>query len=201
MRKLLLGPALVLLGAAFQPAADTPEPTRYVFDRSHTQLTFVARHMLVTNVRGSFSDFDGELMIDAENLENSSVTVTIQTASVSSGNERRDADLRSANFCESDAFPIMTFESTRVETGADGNVLVGNLTIRVVTKEVRIPFELRGPVETSPGQKRVGFEGALTVNRFDYGLKWDRAIETGGLVVSEDVKIELNVEASTPRQR
>lgn len=200
----LVIPAVVL---ALQPAAvqsdpmSGPEPVRYVFDRSHTQLGFVARHMLVTNVRGAFGEFEGEILLDEQNLANSSVTVTIQAASVDSGNERRDADLRSPNFFEVERFPTITFVSTRVETGGEQHVLIGDLTIRDVTKEVRIPFELTGPVETAPGQKRIGIEGRLTVNRFEWGLMWDRKIETGGLVVAEEVRLELNVEAVTPRQR
>jgi polyisoprenoid-binding protein YceI len=202
MKRLALLPLLLLATAAFN-ADETREkdPERYVIDRSHTQLTFVVRHMLVTNVRGKFNTFEGEILLDQQDITKSSVQVTIETASVDTDHERRDADLRGEDFFAADRFPTLKFVSKRIEQDGEGLVLVGDLTMRDVTKEVEIPFDLVGPVETGQGQKRIGIEGALTVNRFDWGLKWDRKIESGGLVVAEDVKIELNIEAATPRQR
>jgi polyisoprenoid-binding protein YceI len=202
MKLLALLPLLLLATAAFN-ADETREkdPERYVIDRSHTQLTFVVRHMLVTNVRGKFNTFEGEILLDQQDVTKSSVQVTIETASVDTDHERRDADLRGEDFFAADRFPTLKFLSKRIEQDGEGLVLVGDLTMRDVTKEVEIPFDLVGPVETGQGQKRIGIEGALTVNRFDWGLKWDRKIESGGLVVAEDVKIELNIEAATPRQR
>lgn len=202
MKLLALLPLLLLATAAFN-ADETREkdPERYVIDRSHTQLTFVVRHMLVTNVRGKFNTFEGEILLDQQDITKSSVQVTIETASVDTDHERRDADLRGEDFFAADRFPTLKFVSKRIEQDGEGLVLVGDLTMRDVTKEVEIPFDLVGPVETGQGQKRIGIEGALTVNRFDWGLKWDRKIESGGLVVAEDVKIELNIEAATPRQR
>jgi polyisoprenoid-binding protein YceI len=202
MKLLALLPLLLLATAAFN-ADETREkdPERYVIDRSHTQLTFVVRHMLVTNVRGKFNTFEGEILLDQQDVTKSSVQVTIETASVDTDHERRDADLRGEDFFAADRFPTLKFVSKRIEQDGEGLVLVGDLTMRDVTKEVEIPFDLVGPVETGQGQKRIGIEGALTVNRFDWGLKWDRKIESGGLVVAEDVKIELNIEAATPRQR
>lgn len=212
MRRLLMIPALVVAGAAFQPVPPvsdpirtepvmrTAEPVRYAIDRSHTNLEFVVKHMLVSNVRGRFNTFEGEILLDEQDITKSSVNVTIDAASVDTGNERRDADLRSANFFETDRFPQITFVSKRVEHAGESYELVGDLTMRDVTKEVRIPFTLAGPVETGNGQKRIGIEGRLDVNRFDWGLMWDRKIETGGLVVAEDVRLELNIEAATPRQ-
>jgi polyisoprenoid-binding protein YceI len=202
MKRLALLPLLLLATAAFN-ADETREkdPERYVIDRSHTQLTFVVRHMLVTNVRGKFNTFEGEILLDQQDITKSSVQVTIETASVDTDHERRDADLRGEDFFAADRFPTIKFVSKRIEQDGEGVVLVGDLTMRDVTKEVEIPFDLVGPVETGQGQKRIGIEGALTVNRFDWGLKWDRKIESGGLVVAEDVKIELNIEAATPRQR
>ena len=202
MKRMALLPLLVLATAAFNPAdAGEEEPERYVIDRSHTQLTFVVRHMLVTNVRGKFNSFEGEILLDEQDVTTSSVQVTIETASVDTDHERRDADLRGEDFFATDRFPTITFVSKRVEQAGEGLVLIGDLTMRDITKEVEIPFDLVGPVETGQGQRRIGIEGSLTVNRFDWGLKWDRKIESGGLVVAENVKIELNIEAATPRQR
>ena len=211
MKRLLLISALVVAGAGFRPVTPVSapgaaheetraaDPVRYAFDRSHTNLEFVVRHMLVTNVRGKFNEFEGEVLLDEQDLTKSSVTVTINTASVDTDNERRDADLRSANFFETDRFPQITFVSKRVEQGGESHVLIGDLTIRDVTREVSIPFTLAGPVDTGNGQKRIGIEGTLRVNRFEWGLMWDSRIETGGLVVGEEVRIELNIAAATPR--
>lgn len=199
MTKLSWMPALALLASAFSWAPET-DPTRYVLDRSHTTLGFSARHMLVTNVRGKFNDFSGEILLDEQNIENSSVQVTIRTASIDTDHERRDTHLRSDDFFNAELYPEITFVSKRVIDTGEGLMLVGDLTIRDNTREVTIPFELTGPVDTGQGQKRIGIAAELRVNRFDWGLKWDRAIETGGLVVSEEVTLELNIAAATPRQ-
>lgn len=199
MKRLLLIPVLVVAASAFQPGARATDPVRYVIDRSHTNLEFVVRHMLVSNVRGRFNEFEGEVLLDEQDITKSAVNVTIDATSVDTNNERRDADLRSPNFFETDRFPQITFVSKRIEREGESYALVGDLTMRDITREVHIPFTLVGPIDTGNGQKRVGIEGRLTVNRFDWGLKWDRTIETGGLVVAEDVRIELNIEAATPR--
>lgn len=201
MKRLWVLPALAVASAAFRPATESAEPVRYVIDRSHTNLEFVVKHMLVSNVRGKFNTFEGHILLDEQDITNSTVTVTIDATSVDTDNERRDADLRSPNFFETERYPEIRFVSKRVERGGEEHVLVGDLTMKDVTKEVRIPFTLAGPVEVGGGQKRIGIEGRLTVNRFDWGLLWDRRIETGGLVVGEEVRIELNIEAATPRER
>jgi polyisoprenoid-binding protein YceI len=136
-------------------------------------------------------------MIDENDLTNSSVSVTIDAGSIDTSHERRDNDLRSEDFFDVEQFPNVTFTSTRVEQTADGLVMVGNLTMRDVTREVRIPFEVTGPVELQ-GRKRVGAEGTLRINRFDYGLQWNR-LQEAIPVVGDEVRIELNIEAVTPR--
>src|SRR5690606_19819041 len=153
----------------------------------------------VTNVRGKFTEFSGHIMLDENDITKSSVNVTIVANSVDTSNERRDNELRSANFFHVAQFPEITFRSTAVERTDDGLVLVGDLTIRDVTKSVRIPFELVGPVDAANGRRRIGAEGSLRINRFDYGLQWNRLQETIP-VVGDEVRIELSVEANTPRQ-
>ena len=188
---------VVLVAATLQAGADpttTRVPVRYVFDTSHTYIGFNARHFGVTNVKGNFGTFTGHIMFDEEDVTRSSVEVTIETASVDTDNERRDNHLRSADFFAADSFPQIRFVSKRVEHAGDGLVVTGDLTMRGITREVRIPFELAGPVSTGNGQKRLGVEGALRINRFDYGLNWNNVVENIG-VVADTVRIELQIEA------
>ena len=183
--------ALVLTAAA-------PAPERYELDRNHTRIGFVVKHMMVTNVRGVFTDFSGHIIYDEDRPENSSVEVTIGTASVDTNVERRDNHLRSADFFDVERFPQMTFRSTRVESTADGLVAVGDLTIRDVTREVRLPIELSGPITFADGRKRLGASTRLTIIRQDWGLTYARLVEAVA-VVGDEVTIEIDVEAATPR--
>ncbi len=176
------------VSAARQPAVE-----RYEFDTSHTQLAFVARHMMVTNVRGKFNRFTGHIMLDDQDVTRSSAQVTIEAASVDTDHERRDNDLKSTNFFEVEKYPNITFTSKRVEKNGSQLALIGDLTIRDVTREVRLPFELTGPI-TQQGSKRIGVEGSLKVNRFDYGLKWNQLREAIP-VVGDSIRIDINVEA------
>lgn len=188
--------ALVLLAvmAGVTAGSRYPAAERYELDPSHTYIGFTAKHMLVTNVRGKFNRFSGHILLDAQDVTKSSADVTIEVASIDTDNQRRDDHLRSADFFEAEKFPTIRFVSRRAVKQGDQLVLVGDLTIRDVTKEVAIPFELAGPV-VSGSRKTIGVEGAVRINRFDYGLKWNRAVETGGLVVGEEIRIELNVQA------
>jgi polyisoprenoid-binding protein YceI len=191
----LIAAALMAVCGPALAGADT-----YQIDTSHSGVEFKVRHMLVTNVKGQFDTFEGTISYDAENVENSSVEVTIQTASINTRNEKRDKHLQSGDFLAAEEFPTITFKSTTVKKEGDGFVAVGDLTIRGVTKEVEIPFEIAGPVTNPWGQQVIGVEGRLTINRMDYGAKWNKAIETGGAVVSEEVKIELNIEAAKAQE-
>jgi polyisoprenoid-binding protein YceI len=181
-------------------AASTTSVERYDFDTSHTYIGFNVRHLAVTNVKGKFTRFSGHITLDESDVTRSTVHVTIDAGSIDTSNQRRDDHLRSGDFFEVERFPNLTFVGRRVERSGDDLVLVGDLTIRDVTKEVRMPFELTGPVTTSNGQKLLGAEGSLRVNRFDYGLRWNRLTEAVQ-VVGDEVRIELHVEARTPRQQ
>jgi polyisoprenoid-binding protein YceI len=181
-------------------AASTTTVERYDFDTAHTYIGFNVRHLAVTNVKGKFTRFSGHIMLDESDVTRSTVNVTIDAGSIDTSNQRRDDHLRSGDFFEAEGFPDLTFVGRRVERSGDDLVLVGDLTIRDVTKEVRMPFELTGPVTTSNGQKMLGAEGSLRVNRFDYGLQWNRLMEAVQ-VVGDEVRIELHVEARTPRQQ
>jgi len=178
-------------------AATRPAPEKFDIDTGHSYVGFNVKHLGVSNVKGKFNEFSGSIMLDPTDITKSTVSVTINAASIDTNHERRDADLKSANFFEVDKFPTLVFVGKRVEKTADGMIVIGDLTIRDVTKEVRIQFELTGPVAAG-GRKRLGAEGTLKINRSDYGLKWNRLQETVA-VVGEEVRIELNIEANTPR--
>lgn len=195
MNRVSAAAALVLPLLLTAAAPDTVQ--RFDIDRSHSRVGFAVRHMGVATVRGEFREFEGHLLLNTADITQSTAHVVIQTASIDTGNERRDNHLRSDDFFNAERFPTITFEGRRVEQIDDGYALVGDLTIRDVTKEVRIPFELNGPV-TLGGRQRLGAEGELKVNRKDFNLLWNNMVE-GVSVVSDDVRIELAIEAATPR--
>jgi len=173
-----------------------PLPGDYQLDPSHTTVEFVGRHLMITKVRGRFIRFDGHLRID-EVPEKSQVEVSIDTASVDTSDERRDAHLRSPDFFDVDRFPAITFRSTRVESAKDGRWKVhGDLTVRDVTRPVTLDVEFDGAAPTPWGDHRIGFSASTEVDREDWGLTWNQALETGGLLVGKKVRIELNVEAA-----
>ncbi|MFC1543974.1 YceI family protein [Gemmatimonadota bacterium] len=163
------------------------------FDYDHSQIGFSVKHMVIATVKGKFREFDGQIRYDAENPENSTINVTIDVASVDTENEKRDDHLRSPEFFDVEQFPHMSFKSVRIEAQADGFVAVGDLTIRDVTRRIEMPFELLGPV-SAMGQTRYAAEASVEINRKDFGVNWNMALDNGGLVVSDKVKIEIYVE-------
>ncbi|GAA1134883.1 YceI family protein [Ornithinicoccus hortensis] len=168
----------------------------YTLDVTHTRLGFVARHAMVTKVRGQFQEFEGTAHIDTTDVSKSWAKVTIQTGSVFTAQAQRDEHLRNSDFFEVDTYPTITFVSTDVARGEDGEyVITGDLTIKDVTKSVTIPFEPTGSATDPFGNLRVGFEGSLVVNRKDWGLDWNAALETGGVLVSEKVTLEFDISA------
>ncbi|WP_439939162.1 YceI family protein [Nocardia sp. N13] len=167
----------------------------YVIDASHSRLGFSARHAMVTTVRGQFADFDGTAHVDAENPAASSVTINIRPASISTGTADRDGHLVSGDFFDVENHPAITFVSTRVERDGAEWTITGDLTIKGVTKPVTIPFEETGTAVDPFGNTRVGFEGTTTINRKDWDLSWNAALETGGVLVSEKIKLEFDVSA------
>ena len=167
----------------------------YVLDTTHSRLGFVARHAMVTKVRGAFKEWEGTAHIDAANPSASSVKLAIRTASVDTGVADRDGHLTSGDFFDAAAYQEITFDSTAVTRDGDEWSITGDLTIKDVTKPVTIVFEEGGSAKDPFGNLRVGFEGAVTVNRKDWGLSWNAALETGGLLVSEKVKLEFDISA------
>jgi polyisoprenoid-binding protein YceI len=187
--------------AVIEPTFDAPTSAvedltgDYTIDATHTRLGFSARHAMVTTVRGQFKDFVGTAHIDAANPAASSVSLTIQTASIDTGVADRDGHLRSGDFFDAEANPEITFVSTNVERDGDDWAVTGDLTIKGVTKPVTIDFESTGSARDPFGNLRVGFEGATSINRKDWDLTWNAALETGGVLVSEKIKLEFDVSA------
>jgi len=167
----------------------------YTIDPSHTRLGFTTRHAMVTKVRGQFSDFEGSAHIDTATPSNSKVDLSIKIASVSTGSPDRDGHLVSADFFDAENNPEMTFSSTDVtRDGSDWNI-TGDLTIKGTAKPITIVFEETGSAKDPFGNVRVGFEGETTINRKDWGLTWNAALETGGVLVSEKIKLEFDISA------
>jgi len=168
----------------------------YTIDPTHTRIGFVARHAMVTKVRGSFNEFEGSGVVDGTDLAASKVTLNIQAASIDTRNEQRDAHLRSNDFLAMEEFPQITFASTGfTKTGATSLELTGDLTIKGVTNSITVQFEFEGAATDPFGNLRVGFEGAVTINRKDYGVTWNAALETGGVLVSDKIVLEFEVSA------
>ena len=167
----------------------------YVLDPSHTRIGFSARHAMVTKVRGQFEEFEGAAHIDTATPANSTVNVTIQAASVSTGNEQRDGHIKTPDFFDIENYPTITFVSTDVERDGSDWAITGDLTINGVTKPVTVDFEETGSAKDPFGNTRIGFEGSTTIDRTEWNLNFNAALETGGVLVSEKVKLEFDVSA------
>ena len=168
----------------------------YTVDPAHTRIGFVARHAMVTKVRGSFDEFAGTAVLDGANPANSRVEVTIEAASIDTRNAQRDEHLRGNDFLAMQEYPKITFASTGVrQAGETTFEVTGDLTIKGVTNEITIPFEFEGAATDPFGNERVGFEGSVTINRRDYGVTWNAALEGGGVLVSDKVTLEFEISA------
>lgn len=167
----------------------------FTLDPSHSEIGFTARHAMVTKVRGAFTDFEGTATTGAD-LAGASIDLTIQVASVATGNTDRDAHLRSADFFDTETYPTIRFVSTDVSSPEDDVLRVtGDLTIKDVTRPVSVDFEYEGTAQDPFGNQRFGLSGSVVVNRKDFGLVWNAALETGGVLVSENVTLEFEISA------
>jgi polyisoprenoid-binding protein YceI len=183
--------ALVLVTAASAFAAET-----FTVDRAHSNATFKIRHMM-SNTTGSFGDFKGTIVVDRENPAKSSVEFTIATTSINTGTEDRDKHLRSADFFDVAQYPEITFKSTKVVPTKTKDVysVTGNFTMHGVTKQITLPVTFLGFAKDPWGNQRAGFEMETTLDRKDYGLTWNKALDTGGMLLADEVKIAINIEA------
>ena len=188
---------VALLGMA---SAASAAPQTYDIDPVHSQVGFTVRHFF-SKVPGQFKQFSGAILADEKNPAASSVDVTIQTASIFTDNDQRDAHLRSADFFAADSFPAITFKSTKVTpAGKDRYKVAGNLTMRGVSKPVVLDMEFLGKGEVSLGGKsmgtRAGFDATTTVNRQDYGIRWNKTLDQGGMMLGDEVAVSLHIEAA-----
>ena len=168
----------------------------YAIDPTHSRVGFVARHAMVTKVRGSFNEFAGTGYFDADNPSASRLELTIQAASIDTRNADRDAHLRSNDFFDMENHPEIRFASTAVEqVDADNYRVTGDLTIKGVTKPVSVDLEYTGTAVDPFGNQRVGFEGRTTINRKDWGINWNAALEAGGVLVCEKIVLEFEISA------
>jgi polyisoprenoid-binding protein YceI len=181
----------------FDPATTVIEDIAgdYTLDAAHSRLGFSARHAMVTTVRGAFKDFEGTAHVDTATPGNSKVELTIKADSIDTGVADRDAHLRSADFFETEAHPEITFTSTEVERDGDDWTITGDLTINGTTKPITIDFESTGSARDPFGNVRIGFEGHATLSRKDWGLTWNAALETGGFLVSDKIKLDFDISA------
>jgi len=183
---------LALLATAVIPALAVET---YTVDPAHSSVGFTVRH-LVSKVPGRFTTFSGTISYDPQKIENSSVDVTIDAASITTDNGMRDKHLKTPDFFAVDQFPTLTFKSTKIEkTGDDTFDLTGDLTLRGVTKSVVLKTESLGATNDPKFGNRIGFDATTKINRKDFGVSWNKTLDNGGLVVGEDVQIQIDVEA------
>lgn len=165
-------------------------------DASHSLVGFSVKHLVVATVRGNFAGVQGQATIDAAHPENSTAAVTIDAATITTGNEQRDGHLKSADFFDVENHPTITFTSTSAKADGDAVVLTGDLTIKGVTRSVDVVWEFGGVAKDPWGATKAGFEGTATIDRKDWGLEWNAPLESGGVLVGEKVKLVLEVEAA-----
>ncbi len=185
---------LTLLAIPLLWGSTAAHAATYQIDGAHSTAGFTVRHMMVTNVSGAFTKMAGTVEWDASNPLQSKVDVTIEAASVNTRNEGRDKHIRSADFFDVENHPTITFKSKRVEKGGDGLRLVGDLTLRGVTKEVVFDVEGPTPEVLTQGTYRVGASATTRINRKDFGVNYSRTMDNGGLVVADEVRINIDIQ-------
>ncbi|MEV0413315.1 YceI family protein [Streptomyces sp. NPDC050448] len=168
----------------------------YVIDAAHSSIGFTVRHAMVTNVRGSFTDYAGTLQLDGSDPSRSAASLEVKVASVDTGIADRDGHLRGGDFFDAEAFPLMSFRSTEAaQLGGDKYRITGELTIKDVTRPLSIDLEFNGSATDVYGNERVGFEGSAEILRSDWGLTWNAALEAGGVMVSDKAKLTFDISA------
>ncbi|WP_406730985.1 YceI family protein [Streptomyces sp. NBC_01794] len=168
----------------------------YSIDPAHSSIGFTVRHAMVTNVRGSFGDFSGSLQLNGTDPHHSTAEIDVKITSIDTGIADRDGHLRSGDFFDAEKYPLMTFRSTHAEQlGGDSYRITGDLTIKDVTRPLAIDLEFNGSATDVYGNERVGFEGSAEILRSDWGLTWNAALETGGVMVSDKVRLSFDISA------
>jgi len=188
LRKISLPTVLVALSLNSSFAADT-----YNVDPAHSTIGFGVSHMVINTVHGKFNEFTGTVVVDGKSIQEAKGT--FQTKTIDTGVAARDKDLRSASFFDVEKYPTITFQTKKVDATGGENVLVGDFTMHGVTKEISLPVKLSGPIKDPWGNQRIGLQAKTKLSRKDYGLTYSKTLETGGLVVGDEVEIEINAEA------
>jgi len=192
-RTFLTALAAIAVVAAF--AATSTAADKFAVDRSHSSVGFTVKHMVVSKVKGFFNDYTVDIVYDDKDITKSSVEVSIKTASIDTREAKRDDHLRSPDFFDAAKFPEIIFKSKRIEKSGEGFVAVGDFSMRGVTKEIKLPFTFAGVVTDPYGNTRLGLSAATKLNRQDYGVSWSKTLDNGGLVVSDDVEVSIEIEA------
>jgi len=170
--------------------------TTYKIDPAHSEINFKVKHLMISSISGLFSDFDGEMRLENEDdLTSASVSFQANTASIQTKNEQRDLHLKSADFFDAEKFPILKFTSKKLEKRSEDEFeLTGDLTLKDVTREIELDVVFNGKMTDPYGQEKLGFEISGKINRKDFGLTWSAVTETGGIVVGDDVKLDIHVQ-------
>jgi polyisoprenoid-binding protein YceI len=187
--------AAAVLVALAGSAATSSAADKYTVDPTHSSIGFAVRHMVVSKVKGYFNEYTATILYDDKDITKSSAEVTIKTASIDTRDAKRDEHLRTPDFFDAAKYPEITFKSKRIEKSGEGFVAVGDLTMRGVTKEIQLPFTFAGVVTDPWGNTRLGLSASTKLNRQDYGVSWSKSLDSGGLVVADDVEIAIEIEA------
>jgi polyisoprenoid-binding protein YceI len=188
-----LAVGVLLLGVMLSPRLYAEE---YSIDKAHSTVGFTTKHLMVSNVSGHFADYDGQVVFDPNNLEASKIDLTIKADSIDTNNEKRDGHLKNEDFFDTGKFPEIKFVSKKIEKAGDKYNVTGDLTIKDVTKEITVPAEIVGPVNSPMGGSVIGINVMAKINRQDYNVKWNKALDSGGMMVSDDVDINVSLEAN-----
>jgi polyisoprenoid-binding protein YceI len=175
-------------------AAAAPTTTTWKIDPSHSTVEFSAKHMMFTTVKGRFGDVEGTITVAGTTPDTASVEATMKAASIDTRTEQRDQHLRSADFLDAENFPTVTFKSTKIEGPKDNFTMTGDLTIRGTTRPVTLDVTYEGAGKDPWGNDRMGFSATGKIDRRDFGLTWNQALETGGILVSNDIKIQIDAQ-------
>ncbi len=182
---------IVLLSLVLYVSTLTSQ-TVWKSDKSHSRVNFSISHMVIAEVTGRFTDFDATLTTTKDDFSDATIEAVIKTGSINTDNENRDNHLRSDDFFNAEKFPEITFKSTKVESdGTGGFAITGNLTIRDVTKSVALQTRFNGTIKDNRGNLKAGFKATTTIDRFDYGVRWDKTLDSGGLIAGRNADITL----------
>ncbi len=166
----------------------------YNIDGVHSSVGFAIRHLMISTTRGEFTDYTGEIQFDPKDLSSFSVNIVIEAKSINTRNEKRDGHLMSAEFFDVETYPTLEFKGKQLVKNGDGYDLTGDLTIKAVTREITVPVTIAGPIQRKDGEA-IGLSGEITINRQDYGVSWSQTMDQGGLMVDNNVKIIIELEA------